>query len=155
MKNTKSWLDFLKLRVSWGQVGNANINCYQYLAPVTTTNINYNFGTDAGQTGWSTGSYPSRLANEGVKWETSEQINVGIDARFINSRLSLTADWYIKKTKDWLVQAPVLATAGTQGPVINGGDVKNTGIELGLTWNDNIGKDFSYSVGGNFAYNHN
>ena len=155
MKNTKSWLDFLKLRVSWGQVGNANINCYQYLAPVTTTNINYNFGTDAGQTGWSTGSYPSRLANEGVKWETSEQLNVGIDARFINSRLSLTADWYIKKTKDWLVQAPVLATAGTQGPVINGGDVKNTGVELGLTWNDNIGKDFTYSIGGNFAYNHN
>ena len=155
MKNTKSWLDFLKLRVSWGQVGNANINCYQYLAPVTTTNINYNFGTDAGQTGWSTGSYPSRLANEGVKWETSEQLNVGIDARFINSRLSLTADWYIKKTKDWLVQAPVLATAGTQGPVINGGDVKNTGIELGLSWNDNIGKDFTYNVGANFAYNKN
>ena len=66
----------------------------------------------------------ARLANEGVKWETSEQINVGIDARFLNSRLSLIADWYIKKTKDWLVQAPVLATAGTEGPVINGGDVK-------------------------------
>ena len=155
MKNTKGWLDFLKLRASWGQVGNANINCYQYLAPVTTSNTNYNFGTQAGQSGWSTGSYTSRLANENVKWETSEQINVGIDARFIQSRLSLTADWYIKTTKDWLVQAPVLATAGTQGPVINGGDVKNTGIELGLTWNDNIGKDFSYSVGGNFAYNHN
>ena len=155
MKSTKGWLDFLKLRASWGQVGNANINCYQYLAPVTTSNTNYNFGTQAGQSGWSTGSYPSRLANENVKWETSEQFNVGIDARFIQSRLSLTADWYIKTTKDWLVQAPVLATAGTQGPVINGGDVKNTGIELGLTWNDNIGKDFSYSVGGNFAYNHN
>ena len=155
MKSTKSWLDFLKLRASWGQVGNANINCYQYLAPVTTTNTNYNFGTDGSQSGWATGSYPSRLANEGVKWETSEQINVGIDARFIQSRLSFTADWYIKKTKDWLVQAPVLATAGTQGPVINGGDVKNTGVEIGLSWNDNIGKDFSYSVGGNFAYNHN
>lgn len=155
MKNTKSWLDFLKLRVSWGQVGNANINCYQYLAPVSTSNTNYNFGTSAGQEGWSTGSYPSRLANENVKWETSEQFNVGIDARFFSSHLSLIADWYIKNTKDWLVQAPVLATAGTAGPVINGGDVKNTGIELGLTWNDNIGKDFSYSIGGNFAYNKN
>lgn len=155
MKSTKSWMDFLKVRVSWGQVGNANINCWQYLAPVVTTNINYNFGTNGGQEGWTTGSYPSRLDNQDVKWETSEQFNVGIDARFLSSRLSLTADWYIKSTKDWLVPAPVLATAGTAGPVINGGDVKNKGVELGLTWNDNIGRDFTYSVGANFAYNHN
>jgi len=155
MKPVQSWFDFLKLRLSWGQVGNANINCYQYLAPVSTSMTNYNFGTTASQGGWSTGSYPSRLANENVKWETSEQLNVGIDARFLRSRLALTADWYIKTTKDWLVQAPVLATAGTDGPVINGGDVKNTGVELGLNWNDNIGKDFTYSVGANFTYNHN
>lgn len=151
----RSWFDFLKLRASWGLVGNANINCYQYLAPVSTTNTNYNFGTTGGQEGWKTGSYTSRLANPDVKWETSEQYNVGIDARFLGGRLGLTADWYIKNTKDWLVQAPVLATAGTEGPIINGGDVKNTGIELGLTWNDQLGKDFTYSVGANFAYNHN
>ena len=101
------------------------------------------------------GAYTSRLANEKVKWETSEQYNLGIDARFLRQRLSLTFDTYIKNTKDWLVQAPVLATAGTQGPVINGGDVKNKGVELGLSWNDQIGKDFVYSVGANFAYNHN
>lgn len=155
METTRSWLDFLKLRVSWGQVGNANISSYQYLAPVSTSNTNYNFGVGGGQEAWVTGSYTSRLANEDVKWETSEQYNVGIDARFLRSRLSLTADWYIKNTKDWLVQAPILATAGTNGPIINGGDVKNQGIELGLSWNDQIGKDFSYSVGANFAYNHN
>ncbi|WP_458773353.1 SusC/RagA family TonB-linked outer membrane protein, partial [Bacteroides cellulosilyticus] len=139
----------------WGQVGNANINCYQYLAPVSTTNTNYNFGSGGGQDAWVTGSYTSRLANEKVKWETSEQYNVGIDARFLNGRLALTADGYIKNTKDWLVQAPVLATAGTSGPIINGGDVKNQGVELGLSWNDQIGKDFTYSVGANLAYNHN
>lgn len=155
MEPVRSWLDFLKLRVSWGQVGNANINCYQYLAPVSTSNTNYNFGIGGGQAGWVTGSYTSRLANEKVKWETSEQYNVGIDARFLSGRLGLTADAYVKNTKDWLVQAPVLATAGTDGPVINGGDVKNKGVELGLTWNDRIGKDFDYSVGANFAYNHN
>lgn len=155
MESTKNWLDFLKLRLSWGQVGNANINCYQYLAPVSTSDTNYNFGIAGGQEGWVTGSYTSRLANEGVKWETSEQYNVGLDARFLRGRLSLTADWYIKNTKDWLVQAPILATAGTEGPVINGGDVQNKGIELGLSWNDQIGKDFTYSVGANFAYNHN
>ena len=155
MKSTASWLDFLKLRLSWGQVGNANINSYQYLAPVTTSNTNYNFGATGGTDAWVMGAYTERLANEKVKWETSEQYNVGLDARFLRQRLSLTLDGYIKSTKDWLVQAPILATAGTGGPVINGGDVKNKGIEVGLSWNDNIGKDFTYSVGANFAYNHN
>ena len=155
MKSTASWLDFLKLRLSWGQVGNANINSYQYLAPVTTSNTNYNFGATGGTDAWVMGAYTERLANEKVKWETSEQYNVGLDARFLRQRLSLTLDGYIKSTKDWLVQAPILATAGTGGPVINGGDVKNKGIEVGLSWNDQIGKDFVYSVGANFAYNHN
>ena len=155
MKSAASWLDFLKLRLSWGQVGNANINCYQYLAPVTTSKTNYNFGATGGTDAWVMGAYTERLANEKVKWETSEQYNVGLDARFLRQRLSLTLDGYIKNTKDWLVQAPILATAGTGGPVINGGDVKNKGIEVGLSWNDNIGKDFTYSVGANFAYNHN
>ena len=155
MKSAASWLDFLKLRLSWGQVGNANINCYQYLAPVTTSNTNYNFGATGGTDAWVMGAYTERLANEKVKWETSEQYNVGLDARFLRQRLSLTLDGYIKNTKDWLVQAPIRATAGTGGPVINGGDVKNKGIEVGLSWNDNIGRDFTYSVGANFAYNHN
>ena len=155
MKSSASWLDFLKLRLSWGQVGNANINCYQYLAPVTTSNTNYNFGATGGTDAWVMGAYTERLANEKVKWETSEQYNVGLDARFLRQRLSLTLDGYIKSTKDWLVQAPILATAGTGGPVINGGDVKNKGIEVGLSWNDQIGKDLVYSVGANFAYNHN
>ena len=155
MKSAASWLDFLKLRLSWGQVGNANINCYQYLAPVTTYNTNYNFGATGGTDAWVMGAYTERLANEKVKWETSEQYNVGLDARFLRQRLSLTLDGYIKSTKDWLVQAPILATAGTGGPVINGGDVKNKGIEGGLSWNDQIGKDLVYSVGANFAYNHN
>ena len=155
MKSAASWLDFFKLRLSWGQVGNANINCYQYLAPVTTYNTNYNFGATGGTDAWVMGAYTERLANEKVKWETSEQYNVGLDARFLRQRLSLTLDGYIKSTKDWLVQAPILATAGTGGPVINGGDVKNKGIEVGLSWNDQIGKDLVYSVGANFAYNHN
>ena len=155
MKPAASWLDFLKLRLSWGQVGNANINCYQYLAPVTTSKTNYNFGATGGTDAWVMGAYTERLANEKVKWETSEQYNVGLDARFLRQRLSLTLDGYIKSTKDWLVQAPIRATAGTGGPVINGGDVKNKGIEVGLSWNDNIGRDFTYSVGANFAYNHN
>jgi len=157
MEDTHDWLDFLKLRVSWGQVGNQNIDNYQYTAPITSSNTHYIFGNQVGadaQSGFW-GAYPSRLANEDVTWETSEQTNIGIDARFLRSRLSLTADFYIKTTKDWLIEAPILATAGTGAPYINGGDVKNTGIELALTWNDQIGKDFSYNVGVNGAYNKN
>lgn len=155
MDATRSVLDFAKLRASWGQVGNANINCYQYLAPVTTSNTNYNFGAGGGQEAWTTGSYVSRLANADVKWETSEQINVGLDLRLLQSRLSATIDWYQKKTKDWLVEAPILATAGTGAPFINGGDVTNTGVEVALSWNDELSNGIRYSVGANMAYNKN
>jgi len=155
MEATQGWLDFLKLRASWGQVGNQNIKAYQYLAPVTSDKINYNFGATGGQTAWITGAYPSRLANANLKWETSEQINIGVDARFLTSRLGVNADYYIKTTKDWLVEAPILATAGAGAPYINGGDVKNTGVELSLSWNDEITKDFSYRIGINGAYNKN
>ena len=161
MKSTSSWMDYLKLRASWGQVGNQNISNYQYLAPIKSSNTHYLFGTsgydDATSSqilGQNYGAYPSRLANENVTWETSEQLNVGIDARFFG-KLNVNLDYYIKKTKDWLVAAPILATAGTGAPYINGGDVKNTGFEFNLSWNDAIGKDFHYNIGVNGAYNKN
>ena len=159
MEKVTYFMDYLKIRVSWGQVGNANISAYQYLAPIKNTNTHYFFGNDITSasstlaTYW--GAYPSRLANENVTWETSEQTNIGLDARFLSGRLNMNFDFYIKTTKDWLVQPPILATAGTGAAYINGGDVKNTGIELNLTWNDNIGKDFRYNVGFNMAYNKN
>lgn len=161
MESTQSWLDFLKIRASWGQVGNQNIDNYQYLAPIKNTNTHYLFGSgfdDAGaasQLGTNWGAYPSRLANPNLTWETSEQTNIGLDARFLNSRLGFNFDFYMKNTKDWLVVAPILATAGAGAPYINGGSVKNTGMELALTWNDQIGKDFHYNIGINGAYNKN
>ena len=152
-------LDFLKLRLSWGQVGNQNIDDDQYLAPINTSTgytssdpaAYYNFGTNKTNTA---GAYPSRLSNESVKWETSEQLNIGFDAYMLRNRLGINADFYTKKTKDWLVVAPILATAGAGAPYINGGDVKNTGIELGLTWRDNIGQ-VNYNIGVNGSYNKN
>ena len=101
------------------------------------------------------GAYPSRLGNVDLTWESSEQFDAGFDARFLNGRLSANFDFYIKNTKNWLVQAPILATAGTEAPFINGGNVKNTGVELSLGWNDTVGKDFSYNIGINGAYNKN
>jgi TonB-linked SusC/RagA family outer membrane protein len=161
MQSTKSWLDFLKIRVSWGQVGNQNIDNYQYLAPIKNTNTHYLFGSGysdsdaADQLGKNWGAYPSRLANADLTWETSEQTNIGFDARLLQSRLGVNFDFYVKNTKDWLVQAPILATVGAGAPYINGGSVKNTGVELALTWNDQIGRDFTYNIGVNGSYNKN
>jgi len=164
MKNTASWLDFLKLRVSWGQVGNNNIGDYLYAAPVTLSGAGYNFGgtgsgviegTSKGSSANSNGAYPTRLGNSKLKWETSEQTDLGLDSRFLKSRLGLNFDYYYKKTKDWILQAAVIATAGADAPYINGGDVTNKGVELNLTWDDKIGRDFKYNLGANFAYNKN
>ncbi|WP_297094491.1 TonB-dependent receptor [uncultured Draconibacterium sp.] len=155
MESTSNVLDFFKLRASWGQVGNQSIGAWQYLAPITTSNTNYYFGTaDFDAAGNTPGAYPSRLANPSLIWETSEQTNLGFDARMIDSKLGINFDWYNKSTKDWLLEAPILATAGANAPYINGGTVKNTGVELALSWNSNIG-DFRYYVSGNVAYNKN
>jgi len=72
----------------------------------------------------------------------------------INGRMGINADYYVKTTKDWLVAAPILGTAGTGAPFINGGDVKNTGVELGINWNDKAG-ELNYSLSVNGAYNKN
>ncbi len=165
MESSREWLDFLKIRASWGQVGNQNIGNYMYLAPVKVTNTHYFFGEYFGPNGtygdYSTtlgtnwGAYPNRLGNADLTWETSEQVNVGFDAALLRSRLHVNFDWYRKSTKDWLVEAPILATAGAGAPYINGGNVVNTGVEVNLTWNDVIGKDFAYNIGANFTYNKN
>jgi outer membrane receptor protein involved in Fe transport len=103
----------------------------------------------------STGAYPDILPNADVTWETSEQLDLGFDARFLDSRLGVNFDWYIKTTKDWLVVAPTLLSYGTGAPYINGGDVENRGVELALSWFDKIGKDFQYDINLNFAHNKN
>jgi TonB-dependent starch-binding outer membrane protein SusC len=164
MKSTTSWLDFLKLRASWGQVGNNNIGDYLYATPITLSGAGYNFGgtgsgviegSSKGTSANSTGAYPTRLGNNKLKWETSEQTDLGFDARFLKNRLGANFDYYYKKTKDWIIQAAVIATVGTNPPYINGGDVINKGVEINLTWDDKIGRNFKYNVGANLAYNKN
>ena len=114
---------------------------------------NYSFG-NAKDT-YTSGAYSSRLPNDELTWETSEQMNIGLDARFLDGRLSLTFDWYNKKTKDLLVEVPVDATSGFSTMWKNAGTVQNKGIEVALSWQDNIGKDFKYNVGYNVAWNKN
>lgn len=145
-------VSFLKLRASWGQVGNQNAGAFQYLAPVTYANTNYTFGNEEGVL--APGAYPSRLANENLKWETSEQTNIGLDARFLNNTLNVNLDFYEKVNNNFIIVAPVLSTAGADAPFINGGDVTNRGVELALSYANSIG-DFQYNVGVNGAYNKN
>ncbi len=158
MQKTKSWLDFFKIRASWGQNGNKDIAKYQYLATIalsgTANDSGYKFGSDmetstAGTP--KTGAYANIVPNPDLTWETSEQIDFGFDARLFNSRLGVNFDWYRKTTKDWLIGGQMVSIYGTNPAAINGGDVRNTGIELALSWNDKIGKDFSYNASVNFT----
>lgn len=146
------WMDFLKIRASWGQVGNQSVAPYQYLATISFNNAGYIFGPTEGAN--TQGAYPNRLGNPDIKWETSEQTNIGFDATVLK-RLNITFDYYVKKTKDWLITAPILATAGADAPTINGGDVRNTGVELALSYRNVIGKYFNFSIGANGAYSKN
>lgn len=157
MDGIKSNIDYLKIRAGWGQNGNKNIaGAFQYEAAFAYDEFsNYSFGTDKGKLDVPTsGASLSRLANPDLTWETSEQINVGFDARFLNSRLNANFDWYRKTTKDLLVNVPVSPTTGFSEALRNAGTVQNTGVELALSWNDNIG-DIHYSIGYNVAYNKN
>ena len=151
MSSAKGVLDFLKLRASWGQNGNCNIKTFQYLATIAFDAPYYFDNKDIPQTG----AYPDILPNPDVKWETSQQLDFGFDVRFLNNRLSLSFDWYDKLTKDWLVDAPALKSYGTGAPYINGGDIRNTGYEILLGWNDSPMKDFSYGASVSFSHNKN
>ena len=103
----------------------------------------------------NTGAYSNIVPNPDLTWETSEQWDVGFDSRFLNNRLEVNFDWYMKITKDWLITGPFIAIQGTNPAYINGGDIKNTGVELAVAWKDRISKDFKYNVGVNFATNRN
>lgn len=155
MESTRSWLDNIKLRASWGQVGNQNIPAYKYMALVTNQNADYIFGDGSGAEHNVPGVYPMSLANSNLKWETSEQTNIGFDARLLSGKLDVNFDWYHKNTKNWLVEIPVLPTSGVRSKYINGGNVVNKGVEFSLSYSDNVGKDFNYRISGNMAYNKN
>lgn len=145
-------LDFLKLRASWGQNGNQSIPNFIYSSQIAYVFPGYFFGDTKPVSG--TTAYPERVTNPDVTWETSEQLNIGFDARMFDSRFAIAFDWYNKKTKGWLLEAPILGTYGAAAPYINGGDIVNKGVELGLNWNDKVG-EFKYGASFSVAYNKN
>ena len=147
-----SIMSFGKIRASWGTNGNVNVlNNYAYTAGINTNGQWYQYGaTNAA----SYGSMPNGIANPDLTWEKSQQFDLGADFRFFNDRLALGIDWYKKKTKDLLVSAPAMPESGVSSLTINAGEVENSGLEVELSWKDNIG-DFRYSISGNFATLHN
>lgn len=146
----RSILSFLKLRASWGRNGNINVlSGYPYDATISLNSAWYQFQVNDGIA--SLGSSPNGIANPDLKWETSDQIDIGIDARLLNNRLTFTADWYVKDTRGLLVSIPLPKEVGVNSVMKNAGSIRNSGLEFELGWKDTIG-DFSYSVNGNLSF---
>ncbi len=142
-------LSFLKLRASWGRNGNISVlSGYPYSATIALGNNWYQYHVD--QMGSDFASSPNGLPNANLTWETSEQIDLGLDMRFLNNRLSATIDYFDKKTKDLLIGITPPIEFGHSSTTINGGTVLNRGLELELSWKDQIG-DFAYGVSANFS----
>ena len=143
-----SIMSFGKVRASWGTNGNVNVlNNYAYTAGISLNSQFYNYGPTNAVT---YGSMPNGIANPDLTWEKSEQIDLGLDMRFLSDRLAVGIDWYKKTTKDLLVPAPVMPESGFSTMTINAGKIENSGLELELSWKDHIG-DFKYGVSANMA----
>ena len=151
MAFAKDWLSFFKIRGSWGQNGNCRIDNFQYTGTISLSG-QYDFSYE--QTNPVSAAYPDKIPNAKLSWETSQQLAVGFDSRYFRSRLGVIFDWYQKDTKDWLVTPPSMGILGANAASINGGAVRNSGVELSFTWNDKVG-DLRYSVGLNGSYNKN
>jgi len=148
-------ISFLKIRGSWGRNGNVNIlSDYPYVATIKLNDQWYQYDPTTGEGSLTFGSGPTTLANPELKWETAEQVDLGLDARFLNNRLTFGFDWYRKETKDLLVKINPIPEIGVKEAYTNAGNVLNSGFEFELGWKDRVG-DFHYSVKGNLATVHN
>ena len=145
-------LNFLKIRASWGRNGNVNVlSGYPYEESISKGGDWYQYDATGDR---SYGSSPSGLANPGLHWEISEQVDAGFDLRMFNNRLTFDFDWYKKDTRDLLINIKPRPEQGVKNTYQNAGNVLNTGLEFELGWKDSIG-DFRYSINGNLSTLHN
>ncbi len=159
---SRSAVSFLKIRASWGINGNINVlSNYPYTTSILS-NVTY-YQYDPSSTSVSTGSLPTGLSNSDLKWETSKQLDIGLDARFLNDRLTVGMDFYNKNTDDLLVNVSPSKSVGlipssdlgnNTSNYQNAGSVNNRGFELEIGWKDSVG-DFSYSIDANASWLHN
>ena len=151
-----SWLSNGKLRASWGLTGNNRTTTpYDYYSQIATLpghveSYDYVFN---GQI--VSGYYPSNMSNEKLRWETTAQWNLGVDASFLDSRIKFTADWYLKNTRDLLLQATIPASSGYTSAMLNIGSMRNQGVEFTINAVAIDNKDFKWSVDFNIAMNRN
>ena len=154
---SRDFISFLKLRGSWGHNGNINSikGQYRYASSISVGNGWYQYGVNTiGSTYGSAPNVSSGLPNPNLRWEVAEQLDFGINSRFLNNRLTFDIAFYRKLTKDMLFSVSIPPELGSGTTTINGGLVRNRGIEVELGWRDHIG-DFNYSIEGNFTYNVN
>lgn len=152
MSSSRNWLDQLKLRASWGAIGNQAINPYQYSPSMSINNSNGVWLVDG--TKVITIHSPG-LVSSNFTWENVETLDIGLDFTVLNNRLLGTFDWYQRDTKGMITKAganELPGVVGTQAPAQNGADMRTRGWEFALSWRDKIG-DFGYNIGFNI-YDH-
>lgn len=142
-QNIKNSINDLKLRGSYGTLGNQAIGSYYPYAAAIYSGQGYWFDYNQG-----TGVAQTEVANENISWEKSRQFNVGLDAQLFNSRLGLTVDVFRRKTYDMLQRFPIPSYVALTPPWENRGDIENKGWEVSATWKDQI-NDFNYSITAN------
>ena len=152
----KSWISNAKLRASWGLTGNNRTTTpYDFYSQIATLPGNpdsYDYVFDGNIV---SGYYPSNMSNDNLKWETTEQFNVGLDFSAFESRIKLTADWYLKNTRDLLLQATIPASSGYTSAMLNVGSMQNMGYEVTLDLVPVQKKNFTWNMNFNIAINRN
>ncbi|WP_430928720.1 SusC/RagA family TonB-linked outer membrane protein [Polaribacter marinivivus] len=155
-----SFINSLKLRASWAEVGNQSIPSFAY-QPIIESGVNYPFGPNEGL---EFGLIQRRFVDENIKWETTISRNIGLDMSFLNNRLTFTADYYETEKKDMLLQERLPPSTGVYHPfatgvydvkVINAGDMINKGIELAASYKDQTDWGLMYNISGTFTKNTN
>ncbi|MDO4229463.1 MAG: TonB-dependent receptor [Capnocytophaga sp.] len=149
--NDVAWLSDLKLRGGWGQVGNqAGIGPYGHLLLYNITRQDWWSNTNAYVT-----INPTSFSNPDLTWETTTQTNIGLDIALFNNRLSLTADAYLKRTTDLLINVPLPATSPYPYVYRNEGEMTNRGLEFGINSQNFVGENFNWNTAFNISFNRN
>ncbi len=150
MEKRPGWLSNMKVRFSWGKNGNENIDDFRYVV-LTSTGNNYIFGNSENVIN---GVKPNGLSNQDLKWEESEQTDIGLDLGFFNNALTFTVDYYKKKTNGMLMTMAIPSYVGETKPIGNVGSMENSGVEFELGYKFNIA-DATFNFRGNLSYLHN